>query len=136
MGRNELVLKRVKEEMPNYMGKAVEDVVREMMAERLPFEPTSIGSWWNRRGDEIDLVALNERTGEIVFGEIKWTERSTGKEVVEELFEKKELVEWRKGRRREYYMLFSKKGFTKGAQEMMREKGVVGFELRDMGSRS
>ncbi|MDP2768146.1 MAG: ATP-binding protein [Candidatus Methanoperedens sp.] len=133
MGRNELVLKRVKEEMPNYMGKAVEDVVREMLAQKLPFEPTSIGSWWNRKGDEIDLVALNERTEEIVFGEIKWTERSTGKEVIEELFEKKEMVEWRKERRREYYMLFSKKGFTKGAQEMMREMGVMRFELRDMG---
>jgi AAA+ ATPase superfamily predicted ATPase len=134
MGRNELVMKRVNDELPNYMGKAVEDVVRDKMAQRLPFEPTGIGSWWNRRGDEIDFVALNERAGEIVFGEIKWTERSTGKEVVEELFEKKELVKWRIGRRREYCMLFSKKGFTKGAEEMMKERGVVGFELRDMGS--
>jgi hypothetical protein len=134
MGRNELVMKRVNDELPNYMGKAVEDVVRDKMAQRLPFEPTGIGSWWNRRGDEIDFVALNERAGEIVFGEIKWTERSTGKEVVEELFEKKELVKWQIGRRREYCMLFSKKGFMKGAEEMMKERGVVGFELRDMGS--
>ncbi|VVB84655.1 Archaea bacterial proteins of uncharacterised function [uncultured archaeon] len=133
MGRNELVMKRLKEEFPNYAGKAVEDIVREIMAHKLPFEPTGIGSWWNRRGDEIDLVAINEKTGEIVFGEIKWTERSAGKELVEKLLEKKELVEWKKGRRREYYMLFSKKGFTKGAEEMMRQYGVVGFELKDLG---
>ena len=132
MGRNDIVLKRVKEELPNYVGKAVEDVVRDMLAHRLPFEPTSIGSWWNRRGDEIDFVALHERTGEILFGEIKWTERRAGKEVVEELLEKKEMVEWRKGRRREYFMLFSKKGFTKGAEEIMREKGIAGFELGDL----
>ncbi len=133
MGRNELVMKRVKEELPNYLGKAVEDIVRDMLAQKLPFEPTSIGSWWNRRGDEIDFVALNEMTGEILFGEIKWTGRRAGKEVIEELLEKKELVEWRKGSRREYFMLFSKKGFTKGAEEEMRKKGVVGFELGDLG---
>lgn len=77
-------------------------------------------------------MALNEKTGEILFGEIKWTERMAGTEVIEELLEKKELVEWRKGRRREYFMLFSKKGFTKGAEEIMREKGIAGFELRDL----
>ncbi len=133
MDKNEMVLKRVKEDFPTYMGQAVEDIVKEMLEQRLPFEPTSIGSWWNRRGDEIDLVAFNEKSGEILFGEIKWSGRETGVEVVEELQKKKELVEWRKNRRREYYIIFSKSGFTERAKEMMRERRIEGFELRDFG---
>jgi AAA+ ATPase superfamily predicted ATPase len=132
MGRNELVMHRVKEELPNYMGKAVEDIVRDMMARKLPFDPTIIGSWWNRKGEEIDFVALNERTGDIVFGEIKWKERSTGREIIEKFLQKKDLVEWKKENRTEYYMFFSKKGFTEGARELMKEKGIKGFELKDM----
>jgi len=133
MGKNELVMKRVKEEFPNYRGKAVEDIVREMMSRRLPFEPTSIGSWWNRKGEEIDFVALNERTGEIVFGEIKWKERQMGNEIIEQFLDKKDRIEWKKGNRKEYFMFFSKKGFTEGAKEIMKIKGVLGFELKDMG---
>lgn len=132
MGRNELVMHRVKEELPNYMGKALEDIIRDMMARKLPFEPTSIGSWWNRKGEEIDFVSLNERTGEIVFGEIKWKERSVGREIIEKFLEKKERVEWKKGDRKEYFMFFSKNGFTEGARKIMKEKGIKGFELNDL----
>lgn len=132
IGKNEVVLKRVREELPIYMGQAGEDIVREVIVDRLPFEPTSIGSWWNRRGDEIDLVAINEGMGEILFGEIKWTGRETGVEIIEDMLGKKDMVEWRKGRRKEYYLVFSKNGFTDRAKEIMGEKGILGFELKDI----
>jgi len=132
MGRNELVMRTVKEELPNYMGKAVEDIVRDMMARKLQFEPTDIGSWWNRKGEEIDFVSLNERTGEIVFGEIKWKERSVGREIIGLFLEKKERVEWKKGDRKEYFMFFSRNGFTESAKEIMKEKGIMGLELKDL----
>ncbi len=131
-GKSEQVLKKLQEEFPAYMGKAIEEVVRENIADKLPFQPEKIGSWWNRRGEEIDIVALNEKTGEILFGEIKWSEHKAGKEVLEDLLRKKELLQWQSTKRKEHLLIFSRSGYTPEARKQLAEKNVAKFELRDM----
>ena len=42
----------------------------------------SIGRWWNRRGDEMDLVAVNGGAREILFGEVKWTNKTAGRGIL------------------------------------------------------
>ncbi|QDA31468.1 ATP-binding protein [Thermococcus indicus] len=59
-----------------YLGFAFEDIARQFLielngAEKLPLHFTRIGRWWYR-GEEIDLVALNERERKALFVEVKW----------------------------------------------------------------
>ncbi|MFH0966138.1 MAG: ATP-binding protein [Methanobacteriota archaeon] len=42
----------------SYCGHAFEDLIREMISILAPDTWLSIGSWWDRRGNEIDLVAI------------------------------------------------------------------------------
>jgi AAA+ ATPase superfamily predicted ATPase len=61
-----------------YVGKAFEEVARQFLIElnktsRLPFRFTKIGRWWHK-GEEIDLVALNEKERKALFVEVKWKE--------------------------------------------------------------
>lgn len=51
----------------------------------LPFRFTKIGKWWYR-GDEIDLVAINEHEKKALFVEVKW--RNLSKREVAKLLQK------------------------------------------------
>lgn len=66
----------VKNEVQKVLSVRFEEVAREFMvelnkADKLPFRFTRIGRWWHR-GEEIDLVALNERERKALFIEVKW----------------------------------------------------------------
>jgi AAA+ ATPase superfamily predicted ATPase len=67
-------------------------MVREILREELAGEYEKISSWWNRRGDEIDLLALGKNKGLAV--EIKNKEVSIGEamNLIEGLKEKLALV--------------------------------------------
>ncbi|MDG6250977.1 DUF234 domain-containing protein [Methanocalculus sp.] len=43
-----------------FSGFAFEEMVRTLLRERLITEYDAVGSWWNRRGDGIDLLAISE----------------------------------------------------------------------------
>jgi len=49
---------RVLLEWKAFSGWAFEEMVRTLLREELAARYDCIGSWWNRRGDEIDLLAL------------------------------------------------------------------------------
>jgi AAA+ ATPase superfamily predicted ATPase len=59
-GRYEIALEQTISYLPAFVGRIFEDVVTEIALDNLPFKASGIGRWWNRRGDEIDLVAVNE----------------------------------------------------------------------------
>ena len=44
-------------------------------AQKLPFRFTRIGRWW-RKGEEVDLVALNESEKKALCVEVKWKKLS------------------------------------------------------------
>ena len=112
----------VEDGFPAYAGRRFEEVARQMLLEsNRAFPVTGYGKWWNRRGEEIDLVAFSEITGDILFVETKWT-RLKPKEreaVIEKLKRKSGLVGWRAGNRKEHFMAFDisdlEKAFAKGA---------------------
>lgn len=70
------------EEMPAYVGHWFESiclqwVVAQAKTGALPFAPTRFGRWWGtdtqaREQTDIDVVASNERTGQLLVGECKW----------------------------------------------------------------
>ncbi|ODS37194.1 MAG: hypothetical protein A7316_01995 [Candidatus Altiarchaeales archaeon WOR_SM1_86-2] len=124
IGEYEYILRKIEEQFNSFVSFAYEDVCREFLLnankkDLLPFKFSKIGSWWNRRGDEIDIVALNEETKEILFAECKWREKKVSLKTLNELKEKAKLVQWHNDERKEYYALFSKSGFKEGLREAL-----------------
>ena len=70
------VWERSAENFNAYMGSVFERLVRtpEVFVKLTEFRFTKLGRWWHR-GEEIDLVALNEGERKVLFVEVKWKER-------------------------------------------------------------
>ena len=114
---------RIRPFLDHYVSYYFEDVCKEFLVELnkqngLPFRFTRIGSWWHR-DNEIDIVALNEDTKEILFAECKWQNKQVGIKVYEELKEKSTRVNWNNEERKEYFALFSRAGFTFGNADVL-----------------
>ena len=123
------VASKLPEALDRQASEAFEEVARQHLAllaksGRVSF--TRIGRWWS--GDvEIDLVAIDERQGTAYFVEAKWSKQPVGREVLRRLERKAEEFEWRRGERREVYVLYSRSGFT-----FEQEEGVLLFSLSDV----
>ncbi len=132
MGRTGYVLDIIKKDLQGYVGRIAEDVIRGIIRENPEYAGYRVGSWWNRRGDEIDIVALNEKKKEILFGEVKWRNRPIGCSIIDEVMEKKDLVKWHNEDRKEKFLVVSKSGFTKKCIERMDSEGIMHWDLRDV----
>jgi AAA+ ATPase superfamily predicted ATPase len=89
--------------------KTFEEICRETIQKTENYNKT--GSWWYKEA-EIELVALNEREDQILFGECKWRSKPVEKPLLDKLEQKAENVQWRNKDREENFVLFSKNGFT------------------------
>jgi AAA+ ATPase superfamily predicted ATPase len=119
IGETDFLLEKIKEEYNDYLGRIFEDVLLEIFKERrdlLPFKPTRIGRWWGK-GQEIDLVAVDERHDKILFLEAKYSGKKVGKQLYFDILEKAKNVKWGSKKRKEHYMLVSKSGFTKNLKD-------------------
>ena len=79
-GSGDALVEIVAEELNEYLGLVFEEVARQFISEldrrgELPLRITKLGSWWYR-GEEVDLVALDERGRKALFAEVKWGELS------------------------------------------------------------
>ena len=90
----------------------------------LPIQFNRAGAWWSAR-QEIDIVALHEENSEIVFCECKYHEQPIGLRVLRDLQEKAAQVPWRKGARREYFVLFSRNGYENALRQVAESAGDV-----------
>jgi len=114
-------------------------VVRQAQASHLPFMPEVVGSHWSRQV-QVDVVALNWSSRDILLGECKWGADKVSRQVVRELLEKKgsqvqrELPQAGAGWTI-HYALFSRTGFTEAATaEMQARQGLlVDLSLLDQG---
>lgn len=94
-----------------------EDICREKMWDlcaknKWPFYFTKVGRWWNNK-TEIDLIALDPNENNIIFGECKyWHNNKVGINIFNELQLKSETVDWNKGNRKNWYILFAMEGFS------------------------
>ena len=70
-----------------------------------------LGRWWNSKA-EIDIVALDSAGDDILFAECKYRNQMLDTDVFYDLLEKKDLVMWKNGKRKERFVLFSISGFT------------------------
>ncbi|WP_297454574.1 ATP-binding protein [Persephonella sp.] len=129
--RYNFVLDKIQLEFNYYVSLIFEDVCREFIlrTETLPFVVKKAGKWWDKN-TEIDLVALGDR--EILFGECKYWDNPVGLNVLNELKGKSKYVDWRKGERKEFFAIFSKKGFTEELKKLAAsEENILLFSLED-----
>jgi uncharacterized protein len=134
IGNTDYLLGKIRETFDQHLSFVYEDVCRELCLEylksgRMSF--STIGRWW-QKNEEIDLVALDEESGTIWFGECKWSIKPVGVDVYRDLQRKAGLVAWGPEKRRERFILFSRCGFTDGMLKLALEEDVLlveGWEL-------
>lgn len=108
-------------------------VINQAESGQLSFQPEAIGSHWKRKV-QVDVVALNWQTHDILLGECKWGMERVDRQVVRELIEEKtplvlkdlpdEGAGWKV-----QHALFGRRGFTPAAKD---EMGKVQGSLIDL----
>ncbi len=125
------VLRKIKESMPELLARNYERIAQDILAEhifhkRIPMSFEACGRWWDHN-QEIDLVALNHSTQEILFSEVKWSNKPVGTNIYEDLKTKAAKVEWGKKGRKEFFALFSRSGFTSDMLKKAKEEKILLF---------
>jgi len=132
--RNKRFLEKINRECNSYIGKRFELICQEFLEKQPTFEFDEIGNQWGKfKGEkgkntyEIDILALNKKTKEILFGECKWKDKVDVEKVVNRLKEKAGYVKWHNEKRKESYVIFAK-----SFKKKVKEKNVYLFDLEDM----
>jgi len=128
-GKTEFVLQNVKKYLPSYVSFVFEDICKEFIKQTTNF--VKVGSWWHK-DNEIDIVAIDEDKKEILFVECQWKEETMQIDIVKNLKEKSELVNWNNKNRKERFALFSKSGFSKKCLDYCKENNIKTFDLKGM----
>ncbi len=127
IGNIDYVMKLIRGTFEHHISTTYEDICadlcKNLMSDRL-MQYTSIGRWW-QKNEEIDIVALDEESKTVYFGECKWSNKKVGDDIYQELVRKSQLVDWHKETRKDRYMLFSKSGFTKRMKDTAKKEKVL-----------
>ncbi len=136
IGNFKIIEEFIKENLDAYIGKIFEDVCRELLIENLNKEWKGyildfedIGAWWNRSGEELDIVAYNKKSRKLLVGEVKWTNEQVDVDVIDATVRKSKMINFIG----EYKFLFvAKKGFTPRAKERIKELNAIALDLDDV----
>lgn len=125
----------IEQRFGSYVGKQFEEFVRQQFSV-FGFAHQHVGRWWGhwrengkRREVEIDIVALNEKTKEILLGECKWKDHVDPIPLLEDLQRKATYVAWPS--RETSYALFAR-SFSKKVSLYAADRKVSCFDLADM----
>ncbi len=123
--RYDEVSRKIEETFGAIKANTYEKVCRELLSDfrDRTFSFERIGRWWNKE-EEIDIIGVNKKTQEIIFGECKWSDNLVDKPVFYDLKRKSVEVKWNNEQRKEYFIIFSKSGFTKGMIALAKEENI------------
>ena len=137
----EQVIERMKQNLRSFVGStAFEDLARQwvriqVQAGELGFVPEKIGSHWSRRV-QIDVVAINRTTRDLLLGECKWGDGAVGRDVIVDLVEHKtpqllsDILDSNKKEWKIWYVVFARTGFTQAAKTEMKKYGGTLVDLK------
>ncbi|MCG7848335.1 MAG: ATP-binding protein [ANME-2 cluster archaeon] len=138
--RNPRFVENTKRNINNHIGKRFEIISREFLIDKnkIPFEYDTIGRQWGKikgapKGQntyEIDIVALNSDSKEILFVECKWKDLSLkqAEDILIDLQEKSKFIDWNNDVRKEHFGLIAK---TISDKDILRARGFIVFDLDD-----
>lgn len=140
-GQNKNALEFFDKNFKAYAGREFERLVLELLiSENRLVRFNKFGKQWGRYREksqtktyEIDIVGLNEKEDEIIFGECKWQDNVNPIEVLNELIKKTQFVKWKNESRKESFLI-SAKSFIKKIDEFEGRK-VYCFDLNDLKKR-
>jgi len=112
-----------------YFGKQFEAFVRDEFA-RVVFPGCTTGRWWYRDA-EIDLVAVDEKAGSVVFGECKWggLSKMEARGVLARLEQKAGLVRHARYPAERFCLV---SGGDIGGKDRLREEGFLVYDMTDI----
>lgn len=113
--KKEYVEEKIKNNfIDNHVSYVYEDICREnmwsLLSKKLSFN--RVGRWWDKN-NEIDIVAYDAFGNTMMFGECKYSTKPKGIDVLNELIDKSKNVIWNNEKRDEYFLIYSRSGFSK-----------------------
>ena len=124
MEEKDRVVEKIRNEIDIHSSKAFEDICREHITRKLKL--TKIGKWWHQNV-EIDCIGIDERENKAYFMEAKWKSTPVSREVLNKLIRKAEEFKWRNDKRKEIYILYSRKGF-----KFTEEENIILYDLNKL----
>jgi len=118
----------IKQNYSEYLGRTFEKFCMKSLRKFYPGRFNKIGRWWYK-DKEIDIVAINDKTKEIMFCECKWQDRVNAKSVLNDLMAKSDEVRWHIQNRKDHFAVFAKS--FKGKIE---EDNLVLYDLDGLNS--
>lgn len=70
------LMEKVSRDWNSFTGRIFEDICRELISKELIDEYPKIGPWWDRKGNEIDVVGINAQDNKMIVIEVKNMELS------------------------------------------------------------
>lgn len=127
-GQEKYVMEKIKASfIENHVSYVYEDICRNKVwslnGKGIDFN--RVGRWWDNNDIEIDIVAYDSVGKDILFGECKYSVNKKGMEELRLLQRKAISVLWNKGNRKEFYVIFSRSGFTDELIEYVSEHDNV-----------
>src|SRR5437870_2912982 len=137
LGRSAQVWQKIEKQLDEFAGFQFERVAREALImlndstyAGVPIDFDEIGRWWNRPGEEIDIVAAGKT--EVLVGEVTWSRSPMELDVLRRLEMKVRLIERLRGRPVRFAFV-SRSGFDpKLVSEAARRQALL-FDLPGLG---
>lgn len=131
LDQKDTILKNNHNEINSFIGRKFENVCMQYIIISDVFNFTKIGRAWGKTLDnniyEIDIVALNEKTKEILFCECKWKGNVDAKKILAELKEKSQHVQWHNSSRKEHFCIIAK-----SFKKKLDKRECMCFDLDDL----
>ena len=127
---------RVRPDLDHFAAVAFEEaalgtIARLARANKLPFLPERIGSWWDKEA-EIDVLAVSDTSRALLAGECKWSIHPVGINVFEDLQRKVDVLRQGADWRQVHYALFARRGFTPEMTKRAEKEGITLVEIQQI----
>lgn len=136
-GRLNRVINLLSDHLTDFIGAhTYEELCREWLNEKadrdeLPYFLDRVGSHWGKEA-QIDVVGINWRTKQILFGECKWGRQPVERRVIDKLITQSAKALPSKGDWQQNYILFSRASLTSSAQQQLSELGIMHLSVAQL----
>lgn len=140
-GYMDVVATKINQQMRSFIGSYVfeglcqEWVYAASALDELDFQVEVVGSYWRQyrgEGIQLDVVAANPRTKQLLIGESKWGKAVTSRKIITDLIQRSQRMPQVAAGWEVHYYLFSRQGYSDAAQEAAKEFNVKLVTLKDI----